>query len=106
MLLGAVLFGTVLFSTVLFSSIPIAQCKYAVLAQIAICRKIRTFCAIFSLQFASVLFFTLFPSLQYGLQDEEGSEEGDPEKLAKSSLCLIGICKTGDVCAPHKVLDI
>ena len=47
MLFGTVLFSTLLFSTVLFSSVPIAQCKYVVLAQIAICRTIRAFCAIF-----------------------------------------------------------
>ena len=47
-------------STVLFSSVPIAQCKYAVLAQIAICRKIRAFCAIFFLYNLCLCYFLRF----------------------------------------------
>ena len=42
-----------------------ANCWYAVLAQIAICRKIRVCVLFFGLKFVSVLFFTLFPSLVF-----------------------------------------
>ena len=40
------------------------------------------------------------------LQDEEASEEEEPEKLAKPSLGVMGICQAGDVGARHKVLEI
>ena len=40
------------------------------------------------------------------LQDEEASEDDEPEKFAKSSLCVMGVCKAGDVGARHKVLEI
>ena len=40
------------------------------------------------------------------LQDEEASEEEEPEKLAKPSLGVMGICQAGDVGARHEVLDI
>ena len=44
-------------------------------------------------------------SVQYILQDQEGSEDDKPEQLSESSLGIVGIGKTRDVCAGHEALD-
>ena len=44
-------------------------------------------------------------SVQYNLQDQEGSEDDKPEQLSESSLGIVGIGKTRDVCAGHEALD-
>ena len=47
----------------------------------------------------------LMKAVHYNLQDQEGSEDDKPEQLSESSLGVVGICKTRDVCAGHEALD-
>ena len=44
-------------------------------------------------------------SVQYILQDQESSEDDKPEQLSESTLGIVGIGKTRDVCAGHESLD-
>ena len=45
-------------------------------------------------------------SVKYSLQDQESGEDDDPEEFSESSLCIVGIRETRDVCACHEVLGI
>ena len=40
------------------------------------------------------------------LQDQESGEDDDPEEFSESSLSVVGIRETRDVCACHKILGI
>ena len=40
------------------------------------------------------------------LQDQESGEDDDPEEFSESSLGVVGIRETRDVCACHEVLGI